>query len=188
MAVEGAYGTAAVPLVLQGAARQASAPAARRTRAAAAGRPRRGGDHGRDRLGHRGARGRHGARGPADGRPRRPRRPGRRGSGTPAAACSARSRSGAARPLGCVPCRTPRPAPRRSPRRPPLRRSRTSARGCPRLAGRTRPTRPSPLGRAHGPPRLRAWSDCDGDVERRFTKDEILTNVTLYWLTGTSCA
>src|SRR5450755_3564050 len=30
-----------------------------------------------------------------------------------------------------------------------------------------------------------AWSDCDGDVERRFTKDEILTNVTLYWLTGT---
>jgi hypothetical protein len=22
----------------------------------------------------------------------------------------------------------------------------------------------------------------DGDVERRFTKDEILTNVTLYWL------
>jgi pimeloyl-ACP methyl ester carboxylesterase len=33
--------------------------------------------------------------------------------------------------------------------------------------------------------KLRAWSDCDGDVERRFTKDEILTNVTLYWLTGT---
>src|ERR1019366_6618030 len=33
--------------------------------------------------------------------------------------------------------------------------------------------------------KLRAWSDCDGDVERRFTKDEILTNVTLYWLTAT---
>jgi pimeloyl-ACP methyl ester carboxylesterase len=33
--------------------------------------------------------------------------------------------------------------------------------------------------------KLRAWSDCDGEVERRFTKDEILTNVTLYWLTGT---
>jgi pimeloyl-ACP methyl ester carboxylesterase len=33
--------------------------------------------------------------------------------------------------------------------------------------------------------KLRAWSDCDGDVERRFTKDEILANVTLYWLTGT---
>jgi len=33
--------------------------------------------------------------------------------------------------------------------------------------------------------KLRAWSDCDGDVEHRFTKDEILTNVTLYWLKGT---
>ncbi|GAA2671000.1 epoxide hydrolase [Streptomyces aculeolatus] len=33
--------------------------------------------------------------------------------------------------------------------------------------------------------KLRAWSDCDGDVERSYTKDEILTNVTLYWLTGT---
>ena len=33
--------------------------------------------------------------------------------------------------------------------------------------------------------KLRAWSDCDGDIERRFTKDEILTNVMIYWLTGT---
>jgi pimeloyl-ACP methyl ester carboxylesterase len=33
--------------------------------------------------------------------------------------------------------------------------------------------------------KLRAWSDCGGDVERSYTKDEILTNVTLYWLTGT---
>jgi pimeloyl-ACP methyl ester carboxylesterase len=33
--------------------------------------------------------------------------------------------------------------------------------------------------------KLRAWSDCDGDIEQSFTKDEILTNVTLYWLTGT---
>lgn len=33
--------------------------------------------------------------------------------------------------------------------------------------------------------KLRAWSDCDGDVERRFTKDEILTNIMIYWLTGT---
>ena len=33
--------------------------------------------------------------------------------------------------------------------------------------------------------KLRAWSDCDGDVERSFTKDEILTNVMIYWLTGT---
>jgi pimeloyl-ACP methyl ester carboxylesterase len=33
--------------------------------------------------------------------------------------------------------------------------------------------------------KLRAWSDCDGDLERCFTKDESLTNVTLYWLTRT---
>ena len=31
----------------------------------------------------------------------------------------------------------------------------------------------------------RAWSDCGGDVERRFTKDELLTNVMIYWVTGT---
>ena len=31
----------------------------------------------------------------------------------------------------------------------------------------------------------RAWSDCGGDVERGFFKDELLTNVTLYWLTET---
>jgi pimeloyl-ACP methyl ester carboxylesterase len=30
-----------------------------------------------------------------------------------------------------------------------------------------------------------AWSDCDGQVERRFTKDELLTTVMLYWVTGT---
>jgi len=33
--------------------------------------------------------------------------------------------------------------------------------------------------------KLRAWSDCRGDVESSFTKDEILTNVTIYWLTAT---
>jgi pimeloyl-ACP methyl ester carboxylesterase len=33
--------------------------------------------------------------------------------------------------------------------------------------------------------KLRSWSDCDGDIERVFTKDEILTNVTIYWLTAT---
>jgi pimeloyl-ACP methyl ester carboxylesterase len=33
--------------------------------------------------------------------------------------------------------------------------------------------------------KLRAWSDCDGHIERSFTKDEMLTNITLYWLTGT---
>jgi len=29
------------------------------------------------------------------------------------------------------------------------------------------------------------WSDCDGDVERRFTKNELITSFALYWLTGT---
>ena len=33
--------------------------------------------------------------------------------------------------------------------------------------------------------KFRAWSDCDGDIERRFTKDELLTNLTIYWATGT---
>ncbi|MFJ1767688.1 epoxide hydrolase family protein [Amycolatopsis sp. NPDC088138] len=33
--------------------------------------------------------------------------------------------------------------------------------------------------------KMRAWSDCDGDIERSYTKDEILTNVMIYWLTGT---
>src|SRR6266545_2146745 len=32
--------------------------------------------------------------------------------------------------------------------------------------------------------KFRTWSDCGGDVERRFTKDELLTNITLYWVTG----
>jgi pimeloyl-ACP methyl ester carboxylesterase len=31
----------------------------------------------------------------------------------------------------------------------------------------------------------RAWSDCDGDVETCFTKDELLTNVMIYWITET---
>ena len=33
--------------------------------------------------------------------------------------------------------------------------------------------------------KFRDWSDCDGDVERRFTKDELLTNVMIYWTTET---
>jgi pimeloyl-ACP methyl ester carboxylesterase len=33
--------------------------------------------------------------------------------------------------------------------------------------------------------KFRDWSDCDGDVYRRFTRDELLTNVTLYWMTET---
>src|SRR5215469_144983 len=31
--------------------------------------------------------------------------------------------------------------------------------------------------------KFRTWSDCGGDVERRFTKDQLLTNVTIYWVT-----
>jgi len=30
--------------------------------------------------------------------------------------------------------------------------------------------------------KFRTWSDCGGDVERRFSKDELLTNVMLYWV------
>ena len=33
--------------------------------------------------------------------------------------------------------------------------------------------------------RRRAWSDCDGDVESRFSKDDLLTTVCLYWFTQT---
>ncbi len=33
--------------------------------------------------------------------------------------------------------------------------------------------------------KFRSWSDCGGDVERRFTKDELLTNVMIYWVTQT---
>ena len=33
--------------------------------------------------------------------------------------------------------------------------------------------------------KFRSWSDCNGNVETRFTKDEILTTVTLYWITET---
>ncbi len=33
--------------------------------------------------------------------------------------------------------------------------------------------------------KFRAWSDCGGDVERRFTKDELLTQVMIYWVTET---
>ncbi len=33
--------------------------------------------------------------------------------------------------------------------------------------------------------KLRAWSDCDGDLESAFSRDEILTNLSIYWFTGT---
>jgi pimeloyl-ACP methyl ester carboxylesterase len=57
---------------------------------------------------------------------------------------------------------------------------------------RTRPQTPayglndSPVGLAAWIlEKFREWSDCDGDVYRRFTADELLTNVTLYWMTQT---
>jgi microsomal epoxide hydrolase len=31
--------------------------------------------------------------------------------------------------------------------------------------------------------KFRSWSDCGGDVERCFSKDELLTNVMIYWMT-----
>ncbi|MEM7020119.1 MAG: alpha/beta fold hydrolase [Pseudomonadota bacterium] len=32
--------------------------------------------------------------------------------------------------------------------------------------------------------KFRTWSDCNGNVENRFTKDELLTNIMIYWVTG----
>jgi microsomal epoxide hydrolase len=34
--------------------------------------------------------------------------------------------------------------------------------------------------------KFRTWSDCDGDVEKRFSKDELLTNIMLYWVPETA--
>ena len=56
-------------------------------------------------------------------------------------------------------------------------------------------TRPGTLGFAlHDSPvglaawlveKFRSWSDCGGDVETSFTRDQLLANVMLYWVTGT---
>ena len=32
--------------------------------------------------------------------------------------------------------------------------------------------------------KFRAWSDCGGDVESVFTRDQMLANISLYWFTG----
>jgi epoxide hydrolase len=34
--------------------------------------------------------------------------------------------------------------------------------------------------------KFRTWSDCNGNVESRFTKDELLTNIMLYWATASA--
>ena len=36
--------------------------------------------------------------------------------------------------------------------------------------------------------KFHAWCDCDGNVESRFSKDELLTNITLYWATQTAAS
>ena len=33
--------------------------------------------------------------------------------------------------------------------------------------------------------KLRSWSDCGGDVESVFPRDDLLTWITAYWVTGT---
>ncbi|HLF11755.1 MAG TPA: epoxide hydrolase [Gammaproteobacteria bacterium] len=34
--------------------------------------------------------------------------------------------------------------------------------------------------------KFRSWGDTSGDIESRFSKDELLTNLTTYWVTGTA--
>ena len=36
--------------------------------------------------------------------------------------------------------------------------------------------------------KFRTWCDCDGNPEKIFTKDELLTNITLYWVTETAAS
>jgi len=33
--------------------------------------------------------------------------------------------------------------------------------------------------------KFRAWSDCNGDLRKRFSEDELLTNIMIYWVTNT---
>jgi pimeloyl-ACP methyl ester carboxylesterase len=33
---------------------------------------------------------------------------------------------------------------------------------------------------------FRAWCDCNGNIENKFTKDELLTNISIYWFTQTT--
>ena len=59
---------------------------------------------------------------------------------------------------------------------------------------RIQATRPQTLGVALGDSpvglaawiveKFRAWSDCNGDVESVFTRDQLLANISLYWFTG----
>jgi pimeloyl-ACP methyl ester carboxylesterase len=33
--------------------------------------------------------------------------------------------------------------------------------------------------------KFRSWSDCEGEIEKSYTKDELLTNIMIYWVTET---
>ena len=33
--------------------------------------------------------------------------------------------------------------------------------------------------------KFRAWSDCNGELTKRFSNDELLTNIMIYWITNT---
>jgi pimeloyl-ACP methyl ester carboxylesterase len=33
--------------------------------------------------------------------------------------------------------------------------------------------------------KFHGWSDCGGNIETKFTKDELLTNIMIYWITQT---
>ena len=33
--------------------------------------------------------------------------------------------------------------------------------------------------------KFRSWSDCNGDLRQRFSEDELLTNIMIYWITNT---
>ncbi len=44
----------------------------------------------------------------------------------------------------------------------------------------------SPAGLAGMVEKFRAWSDCSGDVESAISRDDLLTNLTVYWVTGTA--
>ena len=59
-------------------------------------------------------------------------------------------------------------------------------------------TKPNTLGHALGDSpaglagwileKFHAWSDCDGALENAYTKDQLLTNVMTYWVTGTAAS
>ncbi len=36
--------------------------------------------------------------------------------------------------------------------------------------------------------KFHAWCDCGDNIESRFSKDDLLTNITIYWATGTAAS